>query len=57
MALREQATASSDVAQNVEKIAQMAEENNAAAGHNADTAGGLQQLAETLNSSISRFRT
>ncbi|RIX45627.1 MAG: HAMP domain-containing protein [Rhodocyclales bacterium GT-UBC] len=56
-ALREQAAASTDIAQNVERIAQMAEENNAAASGNADTAGDLRQLAETLNGEVARFKT
>jgi len=57
VALREQAAASTEIARNVETIAQMAEENNAAAGSNAQTADGLSQLAETLNAEVGRFRT
>ena len=57
VSLHEQAAASTEIAQNVERIAQMAEENNAAACGNADTAGKLRQLAETLNSEVARFRT
>ena len=57
VALREQATASTEIAQNVERIAQMAEENNAAACGNADTATKLRQLAETLSSEVARFKT
>jgi len=57
VALREQAAASTEIARNVETIAQMAEENNAAAGSNAHTADGLSQLAETLNGEVGRFRT
>jgi methyl-accepting chemotaxis protein len=57
VALREQAAASTEIAQNVERIAQMAEENNAAAGSNAHTADGLRQLAETLNGEVGRFHT
>jgi methyl-accepting chemotaxis protein len=56
VALREQAAASTEIAQNVERIAQMAEENNAAASNNAATAGGLRQLAETISQEVSRFR-
>lgn len=56
-ALREQATASSEIARNVERIAQMSEENNAAANGNAATASELRQLAEDLNREIARFRT
>jgi methyl-accepting chemotaxis protein len=56
VALREQAAASTEIAQNVERIAQMAEENNAAASNNAETAGGLRKLAETISQEVSRFR-
>ena len=57
IALREQAAASTEIAQNVERIAQMAEENDSAARSNADTAGNLRQLAETMSSEVGRFRT
>ena len=57
VALREQATASTEIAQNVERITQMAEENNAAAGGNAMTANKLRQMAETLSTEVARFRT
>ena len=57
IALREQAAASTEIAQNVERIAQMAEENDSAARGNADTAGNLRQLAESLSSEVARFRT
>jgi methyl-accepting chemotaxis protein len=57
VALREQSAASTEIAQNVERIAQMAEENNAAASGNADTAGTLRNLAQTLSAAIARFRT
>ncbi|HEX6736128.1 MAG TPA: methyl-accepting chemotaxis protein [Azonexus sp.] len=56
VALREQAAASTEIAQNVERIAQMAEENNAAASANADTAGSLRRLAETIGQEMARFR-
>ena len=56
-ALREQAAASTEIAQNVERIAQVAEQNNAAAQGNADTADNLRRLAETLSSEVARFRT
>ncbi|THF65529.1 methyl-accepting chemotaxis protein [Pseudothauera nasutitermitis] len=56
-ALREQAAASTEIARNVEHIAQMAEENNAAASSNAQTADALLQLAETLSGEVGRFRT
>ncbi len=57
VALREQAAASTEIAQNVEKIAQMAEENNAAAAANANTADALRRLAENLNQEVARFKT
>ncbi len=57
VALREQTAASTEIAQNVERIAQMAEENNAAAAGNADTAGSLRSLSQTLSAAIARFRT
>ena len=57
IALREQATASTEIAQNVERIAQMAEENNAAASSNATTADSLRQLAQTLNGEVVHYRT
>lgn len=56
-ALREQSSASNEIAQNVERIAQMAEENNAAAAANAATAGELRRLAESLGQEVGRFRT
>ena len=57
VALREQSTASIEIAQNVERIAQEAEENNAVASSNAVTAGNLRQLAENLSSEVAHFRT
>jgi methyl-accepting chemotaxis protein len=57
VALREEASVSTQIAQNVEHIAQMAEENNAAAAGNAETAQNLRKLAENLNQEVGRFRT
>ena len=57
ISLREQASASTEIARNVETIAQMAEQNNAAARSNAHTADGLRQLAETLSGEVAHFRT
>jgi methyl-accepting chemotaxis protein len=57
IALREQAAASTEIAQNVERIAQMAEENSAAASGNAETSDTLRKLAQALTSAIARFRT
>ena len=55
--LREQSSASTDIARSVERIAQMAEENNAAAAGNAATAQDLSRLAEALSAEVGRFRT
>jgi methyl-accepting chemotaxis protein len=57
VALREQAAASTEIAQSVERIAQMAEENNVAVASNVDTAETLRNLAHTLTSATARFRT
>ena len=57
VALREQAAASTEIAQSVERIAQKAEENNIAVASNVDTAETLRNLAKTLTSAIARFRT
>ncbi|MBS0357032.1 MAG: methyl-accepting chemotaxis protein [Proteobacteria bacterium] len=55
-ALHEQRGASTELARNVENIAQMSEENAAAAASAADTAGRLTGVAEQLRSSVARFR-
>ena len=55
-ALAEQATASNQVAQNVEKIAQMSEENSAAVGSMAAAAQGLERLAQSLQQMVAAFR-
>ncbi|MBS1143434.1 MAG: methyl-accepting chemotaxis protein [Proteobacteria bacterium] len=57
VALREQAVASTEIAQNVERIAQMAEENSTAASGNAATSDTLRKLAHALTTAIARFRT
>lgn len=57
VALREQAAASTEIAQSVERIAQMAEENNVAVASNVDTAKTLRNLAHTLTNATARFRT
>jgi methyl-accepting chemotaxis protein len=55
-ALREQSEASRSIAQNVEKIAQMSEENSAAVLQTANAAGHLEKLALSLQNTISRFK-
>ena len=55
-ALKEQSVASNDIAANVEKIAQMSEENSAASREAADTAHQLEGLAAATRAAVSRFR-
>ncbi len=55
-ALKEQGVASNDIAANVEKIAQMSEENSAATREAADTAHQLEQLAASTRAAVSVFR-
>jgi methyl-accepting chemotaxis protein len=55
-ATREQQAASSDIARNVERIAQMTEESGAAAHHNADSATTLERLASGLQGRVARFK-
>jgi methyl-accepting chemotaxis protein len=56
IALKEQSTASQDIAARVENIVQMIERNNASMGVVAATAGQLGGLAGELNRNISRFK-
>ena len=51
----EQRTASADIARNIESIATMAEENNAASRSSYDAAAQLDVLANDLKGAISRF--
>jgi methyl-accepting chemotaxis protein len=53
----EQRRMSTDVATNVESIAGMARDNNAAIARTAAAAKDLEALAENLQSAVSRFRT
>jgi methyl-accepting chemotaxis protein len=55
-ALREQSAASTQIAQNVERIATMAEENVAAVRDVAHAAEHLEGLAGKLSASVGRFR-
>lgn len=52
----EQSIASTEIARNVEKIAQMSEENYAAVESNSQEIVRLEQLARELQSAVSRFR-
>lgn len=54
--LREQSTASAEIAKQVTMIARMAEENGAAVSSNHQTANRLGELADTLLQNVSRFR-
>ncbi|MDE2585404.1 MAG: methyl-accepting chemotaxis protein [Betaproteobacteria bacterium] len=55
-ALREQKHAGGDISANVEKVAQMVEENSAATHEAADTAQRLESLAQALHATLRRFR-
>ena len=54
--LKEQTAASNEIARNIEHIASMVEENNAAAASAATAAQQLEQLAEGLGRAIGSFR-
>ncbi len=54
--LKEQSVASNDIAKNVEKIAQMSEENSAAVQETANAAQHLEQLAASMQNTIGRFK-
>lgn len=54
--LEEQSRASNDIAIHVEKVAQMVEENNAAAGQTAHSAVHLEQLAVDMRETVGKFR-
>ena len=56
LALREQTAASQDVARNVERSAQMAEQNNVSVQDLLHTSNGLNQLALGLKQEVGRFR-
>jgi methyl-accepting chemotaxis protein len=55
-ALKEQSVAANDIAANVEKIAQMSEENSAATKEAADTAHQLEALAASTRQAVAAFR-
>ena len=56
-ALQEQNVASGDMSRHVEQVAQMTDENSAAANSNADTARQLEQLASELQRTVEQFKT
>ncbi|MDR0563841.1 MAG: methyl-accepting chemotaxis protein [Azoarcus sp.] len=55
-ALKEQSQASHDVARHVESIAQMTDENNAAAGETAESTKHLNRLAGDVNTLLRSFK-
>jgi len=55
-AIREQSTASSIIAQQVERIAQMSEENNAAARTTATTSSDLSDVAKSMRAEVGLYR-
>ena len=55
--IREQSSTSSNIARNIENIAQMSEEGAQAVRHTTDAARRLQELSATLHSAVSRFKT
>ena len=55
--VREQTTASNEIARNVEHIANMAEENNASIANTSEAANQLQGLAARLQDTVSKFRS
>jgi len=54
--IREQSAASSDIAKNIERIAQMSEESAQAVQQTTDAARHLQELSAALHASVSRFK-
>jgi methyl-accepting chemotaxis protein len=55
-AIREQGSVSSEIARNIEQIAQMSEESASAIQQTATAARHLKQLSTGLHSSVSRFK-
>lgn len=55
--VKEQHTASDDIAKNVDQIAKMTEEQNIVAAETAKSASALQELAATMRATITRFKT
>ncbi len=56
LSVREQTSASTDIAKNVERIAQMAEENHSSVNHANDAARSLKELANGLQEAVSKFK-
>jgi methyl-accepting chemotaxis protein len=57
MSIREQNSASGDIARNIEQIAQVSEESARAVQHTTEAARHLQELSANLHASVNRFKT
>jgi methyl-accepting chemotaxis protein len=55
-ALREQGTASNDIARHVELVAQMSEQNSASAEQAAAMSDQMSRLAGQLNQSVAKYK-
>lgn len=55
-ALKEQSTASQDIAKHVENVAQMTDDNSGLAKSTSSSAQRLEQLAETMRTAVGRFK-
>jgi len=55
-AMREQGTASYDIAQKVERVAQASEESSVSVSVSADEAGKIRDLANMMRTNVERFR-
>ncbi len=56
VAINEQVSASNAIAQQIERIAQISEENSAAAGTSSDAAYNLDGLASDMNATMARYQ-
>ena len=56
-ALRDQSAASTDIAQNIEQVAQMSDQNHAAVQGAASSTNALRRMATTLEQAVSKFKT
>jgi methyl-accepting chemotaxis protein len=57
LSVREQKTASTEIAQNMERISQSSEETSGAARHMSESAGRLREETDRLANAIADFRT
>lgn len=57
VSMREQSHVSTEISRNVERVAQMTEENTAAAQQNTQVSGHLTQLSSKLMQSVQAFKT